>query len=118
MVSVCLFSLTAHSQRGGSDPFRQFIRNLPAIDKVEVIAVAPVVEGQIKKLECKQTGFVCAPDTFPYQTGAVKTLTNEDALAFSERWRKLERDHLQNNDKCMVPDHLLRPAESRWRTGP
>ena len=110
MVSICLFSVTAHSQSGGSghDPFRQFTRNLPAVDRVEIIAVAPVVADEIKKLDCAQAGFICAPDTFPYKTGAVKTLTNEDARAFSARWRKLERDRLHYDDKCMAPDRLLR----------
>lgn len=110
LVSACLFTFTAHSQRGGSghDPFRRFTRNLPAVDRIEVITVAPVVADEIKKLDCGQAGFICAPDTFPYKTGAVKTLTSEDTRAFSARWRKLERDYLHNDDKCMAPDHMLR----------
>lgn len=107
-ILVCLFSPAAHSQSNGSNPFRKFVKALPPVDKVEVIAVTPLVTDEVERRDCARLGFVCAPDTFPYEIGAVKTLIGEDAYRISAQWRKLERDYLHNDDKCLVPDHILR----------
>lgn len=109
-IYVCLFSPAVHSQSygKGSDPFRKFVKALPPIDRVEVIAVTPLVTDEVERVNCPRPGFVCAPDTFPYELGAAETLIGEDAHRISAQWRKLERDYLHNDDKCLTPDHILR----------
>ena len=76
--------------------------------KVEVITIVPLVTEEIERVDCTRPDLVCAPDTFPYEVGAVNILTGEAADKFSAQWRKLERDYLHNDDKCLPADHLLR----------
>jgi hypothetical protein len=107
IILVCLFSPAAHLQGNGINPFRKFVKALPPVNKVEVIAVTPVVTDEVERSDCARPGFVCAPYTFPYEIGTVKTLIGDDAYRISAQWRKLERDS-NNDDKCLVPDHILR----------
>lgn len=107
VILVCLSSPAAYSQSHVRNPFRRFVKALPPVDRVEIIEVTPVVTDEART-DCARPGFICAPDTFPYAMGAVKTLTGEDAHRISSQWRKLERDYLQNQNKCLVPDHVLR----------
>ncbi len=111
VVLVCVFSpAAAYSQSKGKagNPFIRLVKALPPIDKVEIVAVTPFVTDGIAGVDCSRPGLVCSPDTFPYQTGAVKTLIGEDAHRIAATWRKLERDYLHNDDKCLVPDRILR----------
>ena len=109
-ILVCLLSPAAHSQSNGksTNPFRKFVKALPPIDRVEVVAVTPLATDEVERVDCAGPGFVCAPDRFPYEIGAIKTLFGEDAHRVTAQWRKLERDYLHNDDKCLVPDHILR----------
>lgn len=108
VILICLFSPAAYSQSNGNDPFRNFVKALPPVDKIEIIDVTPLVTDDVERTDCSRPGLVCAPDSFPYVMGAVKTLIGEDAYRISNQWRKLERDYLHNDDKCLVPDHILR----------
>jgi hypothetical protein len=107
---VCFLSPATHAQsnRKRTNPFRKFVKALPAVDKVEVMVVTPLATDEVESVDCSRPGFVCAPDSFPYEISATKTLVGEDADRISARWRKLERDYLHNDDKCLVPDHMLR----------
>ena len=107
-ILICLFSPAAYSQSKGNNPFQNFVKALPRVDRIEIIEVTPLVTDDVERTDCSRPGLVCAPDSFPYVMGTVKTLTGEDAYRVSNQWRKLNRDYLHNDDKCLVPDHLLR----------
>ena len=108
LILVCGFSSAVYSQTNGNNSFRKFVKVLPPVDKVEIVDVTPLVTDDVERTDCSRPGLVCAPDSFPYVMGTVKTLIGEDAYRISDQWRKLERDYLHNDDKCLVPDHLLR----------
>ena len=112
--AVVLFYLFAPaitlSQGNGRarDPFSQFVKKLPAVDRVEVIAVHPLLSEDLKNADCTRSGLVCAPDSYPYEIGAVKSLVGDEANNFAVLWRALERATLYYDDRCLVPDHVLR----------
>ena len=90
-----------------SDPFRRYIKTLPEVDRVEVLALKPLLTAEVKTADCHRVDLVCAPDNFPYEVGPPRSLVGEDAKRFAALWRALERDFL-HSDRCLVPDHALR----------
>ncbi|HET7713637.1 MAG TPA: hypothetical protein VFK94_04935, partial [Patescibacteria group bacterium] len=108
LILVCWLSSAVYSQTNGNNSFRKFVKALPPVDKVEIIDVTPLVTDDVERTDCSRPGLVCAPDSFPYVMGNVKTLLGQDAYRISNQWRNLERDYLHNEDKCLVPDHILR----------
>ena len=88
--------------------FRKYVTKLPAVDRIEISELKPVLTGKLNDVDCKQAGLVCAPDTFPYQPGPVKTLSGAEAIAVASMWRAQKWDRTVHLHGCLAPDHLLR----------
>jgi hypothetical protein len=91
-----------------SDLFRKYVKRLPDVDRIEVAELKPVLTDNLKEVDCKQAGLVCAPDMFPYRTGSIRTLRGHEAIAVATMWRSQARDYLSPNHGCLTPDYLLR----------
>jgi hypothetical protein len=113
LVAAALFCLVttanvfSQGTRSATIAFRQFVKRLPDVDRVEVIAVNPLLTDDIKNANCTRPGLLCAPDTYPYEIGEVKNLVGDEAKSFATLWRALVRNREQNN-LCLTPDHVLR----------
>ena len=104
----CYPSITRAQRTPSPNPFRRYVTRLPAVDTIQVTELKPVLTDNLKDVDCKQAGLVCAPDLFPYQLGAVKTLNGKEAVAVSEMWRAQHRHYSSSNHDCLTPDYLLR----------
>ena len=101
-------AIAGQTTRHRQDPFRKFVTRLPDVDRLEIVEVKPVLTDDLAQMQCNRGGLICAPDNFPYQTGAKKTLTDLEAKKFARFWRTLTRDRLAPRDRCLTPDHVLR----------
>src|SRR5262252_6747409 len=101
-------AIAGQTTRHKEDPFRKFVTRLPDIDRLEIVEVKPVLTDDLAQVQCNSSGLICAPDNFPYQTGAKKTLTGLEAKKFARVWRSLTRDRLAPRTKCLTPDYVLR----------
>ena len=112
-VGVFLVLLLCHSaygqrQGGGSDSFRKFVKALPPVDRIEVLAVTPFLAEDAKAVDCSSGDLRCKPGSFPLKIDSRKTLTGADADKLSELWRKLRRSPLHGADRCFYTDNVLR----------
>jgi len=96
------------TNKGGTDLFRRFTRDLPEVDRVEVITLSPVLSVELKTADCRQPGLMCARDNFPYKIGPSKRLEGDDAKRLVVLWRALQRDSFNKVSGCLVPDRALR----------
>lgn len=104
---ICPGSVFAQRHLTTANVFRRYVTRLPDVDRIEITELKPVLTADLKSIHCQQAGLVCAPDTFPYQIGATRTLAGKQAKAFARFWRSLRRDR-SVNDQCMELDHRLR----------
>jgi len=95
------------SQTNEPDAFRDLVKKLPVITHIYITPVKPLLSDDVKNTDCRKAGRLCAPDTFPYQIGAMRIIADEEAESFAALWRGLEKDPLHQDDKCFTPDHLL-----------
>jgi hypothetical protein len=81
---------TANAQTKQSDedtPFQANVKNLPAVDKVEILAIEWIKSNR-KDIDCTQPDIVCS--NFPGKILASKILTGKGANQISKLWRSLE----------------------------
>jgi hypothetical protein len=96
------------TNRRRPDPFRQFVTQLPHVDRLEIVEVKPVLTDDLRDIQCHQGGLICAPDTFPYRTDSKMTLVGPEAEKFLRVWRSLTRDRQAPRTKCLTPEYVLR----------
>ena len=82
-------------------PFDKYVIGLPAVDRVEILAVVPLIE--MKNGDCKRSDIICNGP--PVRIVASKELIGIDADKICPLWRKLRRG---NGAGCFAPAYVLR----------
>jgi hypothetical protein len=85
-------------------PYEKYVIALPAIDKVEILAVKGLSPNEQKDVDCHQADIICR-GFMPQQIVTSKTLTGSDANRVSSLWRKLRQG---NGAGCFAPAYVLR----------
>ena len=85
---------------GTETPYEMYVTKLPAVDKVEILAI----EGLNREdIDCTRPNIICSK--YPGKILASKTLVDGDAKRLGNLWRKLETG---NGAACFSPAYVLR----------
>jgi len=104
---VLLFCSQAQSQTGmgARQQFRNFVTNLPAVDRIEILEVSLVQTDDPTSVDCTKSDVICAPGRAPLKIEGMKPHSTEMVSKVSETWRKLK---IRNEKSCFNPTHVLR----------
>jgi hypothetical protein len=107
LVSVLCCPTHAQQTQADDDPaYQKYVIALPAVDKVEVLAVTGFPPSEWKNVDCTNPDIICnLPNRMPVRILASKTLSGEGANRISMLWRNLRRG---NGAGCFAPGYVLR----------
>jgi len=107
---VCFPVLGQRSRRlanqDQSDPIYKFIKRLPELDRIEILAVGSIPSEKLDELDCKDPKNLCNPPYGPpVKILASTVLVGKAAERISALWRQLEPG---NSMGCFVPGYVMR----------
>ncbi|HEV7842650.1 MAG TPA: hypothetical protein VGO69_03095, partial [Pyrinomonadaceae bacterium] len=96
----------AQQNHSESDSYREYVTELPAAERVEILAVGWIATDEWRNVDCTKPDVLCyLPHKFPSKILASKMLAGEEANIASMLWRRLKPG---NGAGCFSPAYVLR----------
>ena len=103
---LCCPIYAQQTQTDDDPAYQKYVMSLPAVDKVEILAVTGFPPNEWKNADCTKPDIICKrPNRLPVRILASKTLSGEGANRITMLWRKLRRG---NGAGCFAPAYVLR----------
>jgi hypothetical protein len=99
------FPTPAQQRKTNRDPFREFVKNLPQVNRIEIIQVSAVQSGDSNQVDCLSKNIVCRPGRFPLEILETRMVSGADASRIVDPWRRLKRGHSYG---CFDVNYILR----------